>query len=189
MSEPKPLASLSSGLLARKGQASPAMRRPGLISLVSENDGPLPAAMPEPEPQFVPEMTFDHGDHDDLGWNDMGEDMQNHHAGGHAGLTPMNGHVAPAYDVPEVVRQQHVLAEGIAVAPSRARRPRAAAGSKGKAAFTLRLDSDRHLKLRLVCAINHRSAQQIVTHALDEYLERHPIANEFAAAQAPTAKN
>jgi hypothetical protein len=38
-------------------------------------------------------------------------------------------------------------------------RPRAAPGSKAKAAFTLRLDPSRHLKLRLACAVDGRSAQ------------------------------
>jgi hypothetical protein len=47
---------------------------------------------------------------------------------------------------------------------------RAAPGSKSKAAFTLRLDPDRHLKLRLACAVNGRSAQQIVTDAVDQML-------------------
>src|SRR3546814_2843914 len=37
---------------------------------------------------------------------------------------------------------------------------RAAPGSKDKAAFTLRLDNQRHLKLRVACAMSHRSAQQ-----------------------------
>jgi hypothetical protein len=52
----------------------------------------------------------------------------------------------------------------------RAPRPRAATGSKGKAAFTLRLDPERHLKLRLACALNGRSAQLLVTDALDLFL-------------------
>ena len=57
-----------------------------------------------------------------------------------------------------------------APAPRRTPRPRAAPGSKAKAAFTLRLDSERHLKLRLACAVNGRSAQQLVTDALDQLL-------------------
>ena len=52
----------------------------------------------------------------------------------------------------------------------RAPTPRAASGSKAKAAFTLRLDPERHLKLRLACAVNGRSAQQLVTDALDQLL-------------------
>jgi hypothetical protein len=59
-------------------------------------------------------------------------------------------------------------------APRRAPRPRSIAGSKAKAAFTLRLDPDRHLKLRLACAVDGRSAQQLVTDALDHLLERMP---------------
>src|SRR3546814_15391568 len=54
MGEPKPLASLSAGLLARKGGARPAMRRQPLGS------GPAP---------------LNSGGYDDLGWNDMGYDV------------------------------------------------------------------------------------------------------------------
>src|SRR5690606_16373260 len=53
------------------------------------------------------------------------------------------------------------------VQPRRQPKPRSAPGSKGKAAFTLRLDPERHLKLRLACAVTGRSAQLIVTDALD----------------------
>ena len=49
-----------------------------------------------------------------------------------------------------------------------------AVGSKAKAAFTLRLDAPRHLKLRLACAVNGRSAQQLVTDALDQLLDSMP---------------
>ena len=65
-------------------------------------------------------------------------------------------------------------------APRRAPRPRSAPGSKGKAAFTLRLDPNRHLKLRLACAVNGRSAQQIVTDALDHLLEHMPELDSLA---------
>lgn len=54
MGEPKPLASLSAGLLARKGGARPAMRRQPLGS------GPAPTNA---------------AGYDDLGWNDMGYDV------------------------------------------------------------------------------------------------------------------
>ena len=37
--------------------------------------------------------------------------------------------------------------------------------------FTLRLDNERHLKLRLASALCNRSAQQLVTEALDAFLE------------------
>jgi hypothetical protein len=62
MNDPKPLASLSSTLLARKGGAKPAMRRQGIhISDQEEHPG--------------------EGHHEDLGWNDMGYDTDpDHHA-------------------------------------------------------------------------------------------------------------
>src|SRR5437868_1801282 len=63
---------------------------------------------------------------------------------------------APA---PRAVLARPVVAR--ATAPRRAPAP----GTKGKAAFTLRLDPDRHLRLRLACAVDGRSAQQLVTDA------------------------
>jgi hypothetical protein len=57
---------------------------------------------------------------------------------------------------------------------------RAAPGSKAKAAFTLRLDPQRHLKLRLACAVGGRSAQQIVTDALDQLLAAMPELDTLA---------
>ena len=62
----------------------------------------------------------------------------------------------------------------------RPRQPRAAPGSKAKAAFTLRLDGDRHLRLRLACAVTGRSAQQLVTDALDQMLGSMPELSQMA---------
>ena len=45
---------------------------------------------------------------------------------------------------------------------------------KHKAAFTLRLDPERHLKLRLASAITRRSAQQLVTGAIDDFFNSLP---------------
>jgi hypothetical protein len=56
---------------------------------------------------------------------------------------------------------------------------------KHKAAFTLRLDEERHLRLRLASAVSGRSAQQIVTGALDAFLESLPEVDELAR-QLPT---
>jgi hypothetical protein len=158
MSDSKSFASLSSALLARKGQAKPAMR-PQAIQL-----NQTPAEQLE-----------------DLGWNDMGHDP----VLPAAELLAMPGvEPAPSEAPVEVHVQQEALAREFvesqsAPAPQPSmltpmRAPRAAAGSKGKAAFTLRLNPDRHLQLRLVCAVKHRSAQQIVTEALDHYLARQP---------------
>jgi hypothetical protein len=78
-----------------------------------------------------------------------------------------------------------LVAAAPAATPAAARRhaPRlqAALASKGKAAFTLRLDRERHLKLRLACAVDGRSAQQLVTEALDQLLERMPELDGLAA--------
>lgn len=75
-----------------------------------------------------------------------------------------------------------------APAPANPRKPRAAPGSKGKAAFTLRLDPSRHLKLRLACAVDGRSAQQIVTDALDQLLHAMPELDSMAE-KAPRKKS
>jgi hypothetical protein len=61
-------------------------------------------------------------------------------------------------------------------------RPRRSAIQRGKrAAFTLRLDADRHLKLRLACTLRGRSAQQLVTEALDDLLGDMPDVDSLAA--------
>jgi hypothetical protein len=71
-----------------------------------------------------------------------------------------------------------------AAAPRPAARPRVAAVQSGRrAAFTLRLDADRHLKLRLAATMQGVSAQVLVTEALDrllaEYDELDVIANHL----------
>ncbi|MXO89416.1 hypothetical protein [Pontixanthobacter aquaemixtae] len=64
-------------------------------------------------------------------------------------------------------------------APARKRR---SALDRGKrAAFTLRLDAERHFKLRLACTLRSRSAQQLVTDALDELLGEMPDVDSLAA--------
>ena len=208
MGEPKPIASLSGILLARKGLARPAMRRP---TMLSSNGN---AAMSQ----------------EDLGWNDMGYDVDpdpttpmDYEHGFH-GANPL------AAAVPEVKHQQDRLADAlfadlepqvgfddepqvgfdnfaeeaesvadapalVTVAPEPVARPisrrggtdaprsraRSKPGLKEKAAFTLRLDSERHLKLRLACAVRHQSAQQLVTDALDALLESMPEIDDLAS--------
>ncbi|NNC52575.1 MAG: hypothetical protein HKO08_05995 [Erythrobacter sp.] len=59
---------------------------------------------------------------------------------------------------------------------------RSSAASKGKrAAFTLRLDPERHLMLRLACTVRGSSAQQLVTDALDGLLAEMPEIASLAA--------
>jgi hypothetical protein len=57
--------------------------------------------------------------------------------------------------------------------------PAPAAGRR--AAFTLRLDSDRHLRLRLASMLKDCSAQVLVTEALDRFLEDIPQLETMAA--------
>ena len=152
MAEVKPMASLSSGLLARKGGARPAMRPQGLVN-------------------FNGSETV--GASDDLGWNDLGASTPTNaplNAQSNAPI-PINERVhlpRPAI-APVVVEQQIALNDQISVATDK---PRAAPGAKGKSAFTLRLDPERHLKLRLLSAHSHRSSQRLLTEALDALLER-----------------
>lgn len=178
MAEPKPLASLSPGLLARKGGARPAMR-PQLA--------PIAADAPP------------HNGLEDLGWNDMGHDHPTAPASPTAtpatSSEPSNsstGEPAPAAPVvaieptiaipapaiPPVVEQQREVARRVAVP----RRSALAAGRR--AAFTLRLDAERHLRLRLASAVSHRSAQQLVTEALDRLLDELPDLTSLAAQVA-----
>lgn len=70
-----------------------------------------------------------------------------------------------------------VLPKAIKPAPARAK-----AVVKGKrAAFTLRLDPERHLMLRLACTVRGSSAQQLVTDALDGLLAEMPEIAMLAA--------
>ena len=62
-------------------------------------------------------------------------------------------------------------------------KPRASA--RGKAAFTLRLDGHRHLRLRLASAVTHRSSQALLTGALDAFLRTLPEVEELAT-QCPS---
>ena len=209
--EAKPFASLSSGLLARKGAARPAMRPQGFGQVGNglEDLGWNDMGFEPPKPAEVPR---------DDSHDAFGEDVVEHPRSYHpTGLTPVQSPVhnqqaeiaerfnesdgedeeiddtAEVYEpeaeidlkaakVVEVSDAPKVIAApAITSVPRRALRPRSAPGSKAKAAFTLRLDPDRHLKLRLACAVDGRSAQQFVTDALDQLLERVPDLDGLAA--------
>ena len=222
-------ASLSSGLLARKGAAKPAMRPQGFGQMGSSLE--------------------------DLGWNDMGGDTRDmqpapvlpssdepdadslNRRNAAAGLTPAHAHgqaaefrprvvpveepadVEPEAYAPEITPEPRLVSKVAAVAhepiapmaepepepvalepapvpaepafvaarpapasPARRAdpRPRAERGANGKAAFTLRLDPARHLRLRLACAVSGRSAQGLVTDALDQALRSIPGLDDVA---------
>jgi predicted HicB family RNase H-like nuclease len=183
MRDSKSFASLSSGLLARKGAAKPAMRPQGFGNFGSSLE--------------------------DLGWDDMGQGDEPepqphqdfHQPSPVSALTPSVARLAPE---PAVVAHQRHLREAFeapevhevaADAPEAVEVPEAAEEAKvlhlprrrgavktgtAKAAFTLRLDPERHLKLRLACAINRVSAQQLVTGAVDNYLNSLPELDALA---------
>jgi hypothetical protein len=215
-SEAKPFASLSSGLLARKGAARPAMRPQGFGQGASglEDLGWNDMGFEPPKPADAPR---------DESHDAFGDDVVEHPRSHPTGLTPVNSPVhdqqaeiaerfaadddeadqdeidetAEIYDAEAEVEVEEapaaapasatlpfkvaVSAPAPAPALRRAPRPRSAPGSKAKAAFTLRLEPDRHLKLRLACAVDGRSAQQLVTDALDQLLERMPELDGLAA--------
>ena len=193
-SEPKPFASLSSGLLARKGAARPAMRPQGFGQGAAglEDLGWNDMGFEPPKPSVTPIRDEDH--------DAFGEEVDDHPKVHPTGLTPVHSPVHTQHaelagrlgvDEPEELAEEvDETAEPIEIEPApvailptiprRAPRPRSAPGSKSKAAFTLRLDPDRHLKLRLACAVNARSAQQLVTDALDHLLGDMPELDAMA---------
>ena len=146
-----PFGALSSGLLARKGEARPAMRRPAI------------------EPTCAPSTGGD-----DLGWNDMGADIAGDPV---PHVLVERANLDASIRAPEVVKSVSI--------PTAARLQRETAHAD-KAAFTLRVDAVRHLKLRIASAITDRSAQDLVTQGLDALLDAIP---EVAAlvAQLPRA--
>ncbi len=198
MGEPKAFASLSSGLLARKGAARPAMKPQGFGQIGGqglEDLGWNDMGFEPPRPSLVPVRDADH----DAFGDEVGEQPLRNPL---AALTPAspvhdqqaeiaerfaahdeegedeNGEyideTAELADVEDIEVAKVAIIAAPVKQPVRLVRPRAAPGSKGKAAFTLRLDPERHLKLRLACAVDGRSAQQIVTAALDQLLSNMP---------------
>lgn len=163
-SEKAKFASLSSGLLARKGDARPAMRRPT-------------AEMPHHSDEYG----------SDLGWNDLGDDEPRQGSGIRKRIT-MPAIAADEYDASDMIGEE---AAASAIRPViremkiKARR-RGHGRAEGPAAFTLRLDAERHLRLRLACAVHNVSAQRLVTEALDELLasmpEIEPLTERVASA-------
>jgi hypothetical protein len=203
-------ASLTSGLLARKGQARPAMRPQGFA-------GPTAGL-------------------EDLGWNDMGHDqprpigvrLPSHLSGPQAAVPAVvrqqeelaaaveaveaapfapDAPVEQAAPAPVEVEVEAEPVSPLAVEPApvavlvpiaapavrraapKKAEPVAASRAEGrKAAFTLRLDAGRHLRLRLACAVQNRSAQQLVIEALDALLGDMPDVDRLAQS-LPATKN
>ena len=76
--------------------------------------------------------------------------------------------------LPAVLRQREMLAE------------RLAEPTGGNTPFTLRLDPERRLKLRLAVTVRRRSSQQLVLEALDALLDSLPEVTALAAQAAET---
>lgn len=71
--------------------------------------------------------------------------------------------------------------------PARKKKKSAARSASGKrAAFTLRLDAQRHLKLRLASTMKGKSAQAIVTSALDAMFDSIPDLDALAERMKQT---
>ena len=162
----KPIASLSPKLLARKGAAKPAMRPQ---SQVLGWIGDELAAEPDGSVDFI----YDDAAQDDLGWNDMGEpSIEAVEASSRAaGKRDAKARVLRLLP-PAVIRQRERLADSLndlAAVPDAVVR-RSALDDGRRAAFTLRVDAERHLRLRMACAVKNRSAQALVTEALDRVL-------------------
>jgi hypothetical protein len=90
----------------------------------------------------------------------------------------------PDEDEPEAEFEAPSNVQPIAAMAQRREAPRAkpqAANDSRRAAFTLRLDAKRHLKLRLASTVRGRSAQQLVTEALDRFLDQIPEIEALAA--------
>ena len=165
MSEPRPIASLSPTLLARKGGARPAMR--------SQLQSPL---------QFH-EATARQLE-EDLGWNDMGLDQDEcpapnvPYSGHTANVALLSGGTADAANAQTMVPQQQVVVAPKPFGPAKPRRAKDPPGHR--VAMTLRIDVERHFKLRLASMMSTRSAQDIVTEALDRLLDEFPGLDSLA---------
>lgn len=247
MHEPKAFASLSSGLLARKGAAKPAMRPQGFgqtgasLEDLGWNDmgfeAPKPTVAPQPRdadhdafgdavteqpirnpvsaltpsptvaslptiasppasisPASTPSLASpvhgqqaglrqqfrgasfadasDAGETDESAWEDDREDS----------AETLLAAVAtePVVHAADPVPALSIKPRIVAVQPAASVSPLVADRAGPKAAFTLRLDAQRHLKLRLACALRGRSAQMIVTEAVDRLLATFPELDTIA---------
>lgn len=147
MSETRSFASLDPMLLARKGTAKPAMR-------VQLGTSDRTAELSDELEELAASQA-------DLGWNDMGNDL---------------GEADNVLTLHDARRLQGKLATNFtndtAQPSAKPAKDRVKAASTGhRAAFTLRLDEDRHLKLRLASTIRNCSSQVLVTEALDRLLD------------------
>jgi hypothetical protein len=198
-------ASLSGSLLARKGGAKPAMRPRHITGAMLDDLGwndmghgvetpsqhvPSSISALTPAPRAVRE---DYVREDEVADEHIHEEQQ-------APVPVVEQQRALADQFPSVEEEafedeepvetpvaveQH--AEVVQIPKRRASTPKAKFQvDTRKSAFTLRLDSSRHLRLRLATAVTGRSAQQLVTAALDQFIESLPEVGTLAE-QLPAA--
>ena len=199
MNDPKPLASLGPSLLARKGAAKPAMRpqAPGFA--------PAGAAAVA---QRLEDLGWNDMGEDDAAPNHSAEVLQLTPAPHNPAAEAKTDKGSPkpkvrtmreelearlaeagqdtADTAPAIPLRKREPAAQEVVTPKTAGRAETAAARRSaalgrRAAFTLRLDAKRHLKLRLASTVRNRSAQQLVTEALDRFLDDIPEIEALAA--------
>ena len=202
MNDPKPLASLGASLLARKGGAKPAMRpqAPGMV-----------AANATAAAQSLEDLGWNDMGEDDAAADHSAEVLQltpaPHNPEAEAKtdkgspkpkVRSMHEELAARLaesgqdqeDIPAIpLRKREAVTPQVAKAAPKpvpvpraeAPAPRVSDAASRRAAFTLRLDAKRHLKLRLASTVRNRSAQQLVTEALDRFLKDIPEIEALAA--------
>lgn len=200
MAENHAFASLSPRLLARKGGAKPAMRRQDATKFV--NGGSV--APTEDLGWNDWGHNHDHAAPDPADHETAAHDQNQKTQGGEVakliatapkrastanrgGARKVVIPAAPAArasdlqdrEIPEVLRQIEQIAWRINRAMPAAEAPKP---EGRRAAFTLRLDAERHFRLKMAGVVLNRSAQVLVTEALDKYLSEIP---EVAQAQRP----
>ena len=127
--------------------------RPSLPSaLLARKGSARPAMRPQDFDAPAPEDALD-----DLGWNGMN------------GSHPKVLVEREALKV-EIERPVTTASKASRIGRGASAKPRGAKAKGAKAAFTLRLDTDRHRRLRLASAVTGLSSQHIVTQALDAFL-------------------
>ncbi|WP_052223065.1 hypothetical protein [Novosphingobium malaysiense] len=211
MSEQHAFASLSPSLLARKGAAKPAMRRQDATKFVNgagamaqaddlgwndwghtheqvRNDkprlDPVPCEQPQPE-QSATDLNGGEVRPAEPKVRSTVTEIKPVKAAA-AKIDPVQAEHAEQDladgEIPEVLRQIEQIAWRI----NRTMPPAGTSRSEGRrAAFTLRLDAERHFRLKMASVVLNRSSQVLVTEALDKYLSEIP---EVAHAQGLNGK-
>jgi hypothetical protein len=206
MNEPKPFASLGPTLLARKGGAKPAMRPQIAPMGIGGSGGAQSAAALKQDFDALEDLGWNDMGEDDAPADKTAEVVALTPAPHNAEAEAETDAGSPK----ALVRSIHEeLAELIekgenelpvpkvkppvkSAKPAKAAKPTVVAVESRatdvlddkalrRAAFTLRLDAKRHLKLRLASTVKNRSAQQLVTAALDKFLAEIPEIEALAA--------